>query len=621
MTFAPWERILVLVLLAVSLGIFARDFRRRIALALRGRPDRVRWDHPGRRLARVVREVLFQSRVVSGRPVAGTMHALVFLGFVFFGFETIDHFLEPFGISYLDAILGPHGHEIFSRWLSLWAVLVAVAITGLALRRFVFVRYSPDPTSWSSGVVALFIFVLMVTWLHLESGPGPVLAKLDWWTHALVIIVFPHLILRSKHFHLLMAPVNIFFRTERLGELLPLDLDLEALEEAEEEISLGLEKLGDLTWKERLDFLTCVECRRCTDNCPASQAGQSLDPRGFILAGRHAIEERPDDDPVIGTVIDEEALARCTSCGACENICPTGIEHLQVLVGAKRAQALALGTGMVAADFLRDVERTGNALGVSRDARKKLLAELELPAWDGNPEGWLLWLGCVWSGNPDAKGAVRAMAELLGRAGVPFGVLPEESCCGHHSRRQGEEMQFQVLARENMERLRDAGVRRILTPCPHCQLTFRFEYPDLEPGFGVEVVHHSRFLLQLVEEGRLTLRRDAFAGSRATYHDPCYLGRYQGEYDAPRRLVRQAGVELVEMEKNRARSTCCGGGAAGFALRVDVKPRRIDQLRAEHVRSTGAPLLVTACPECHMMLNAATRETRDIAEIIRDAVG
>ncbi len=620
MTFAPWERILLLALLAVSLGIFVRDFRRRISLVLRGRPDRVRWDHPGRRLARVVREVLFQSRVISGRPVAGTMHALVFLGFVFFGFETIDHFLEPFGVSYLDALLGPRGHQLFGQWLAVWAVLVAVAITGLALRRFVFVRYSPDPKSWSSGVVALFIFLLMVTWLHLETDPAPAVAKVDWWAHALIIIVFPHLILRSKHFHLLMAPVNIFFRTERIGELLPLDLDLEALEESEEEISLGLEKLGDLTWKERLDFLTCVECRRCTDNCPANQAGQVLDPRGFILAGRHAIEERPDDDPVIGTVITEDALALCTSCGACENICPTGVEHLQVLVGAKRAQALALGTGMVAADFLRDVERTGNALGISRDARRKLLEELDLPAWQPGQDGWLLWLGCVWSGNPDAKGAVRATAELLRRAGVPFGVLAEESCCGHHSRRQGEEMQFQVLARENIERFREAGVRRILTPCPHCQLTFRFEYPDLEEGFSVEVVHHSRFLLGLVEEGRLGLRKGALGGARATYHDPCYLGRYQGEYEAPRRLLRDAGVDLVEMEKNRSRSTCCGGGNAGFALRVDVKPRRIDQLRAEHVRATGAPLLVTACPECHMMLNAATKETRDISEVIRDAL-
>ncbi len=620
MTFAPWERILLLVLLAVSLGIFARDFWRRISLVLRGRPDRVRWDHPGRRLARVVREVLLQSRVISGRPVAGTMHALVFLGFVFFGFETIDHFLEPFGISWLDAVLGPRGHELFTHWLAAWAVLVAVAITGLALRRFVFVKYSPDPRSWSSGVVALFIFLLMVTWLHLETGPAPAVAKADWWIHALIIIVFPHLILRSKHFHLLMAPVNIFFRTDRLGELLPLDLDLEALEESGEEISLGLEKLGDLTWKERLDFLTCVECRRCTDNCPANQAGQVLDPRGFILAGRHAIEERPDEDPVIGTVITEDALALCTSCGACENICPTGVEHLQVLVGAKRAQALALGTGMVAADFLRDVERTGNALGVSRDARRKLLEELDLPTWQPGQEGWLLWLGCVWSGNPDAKGAVQATAELLRRAGVPFGVLPEESCCGHHSRRQGEEMQFQVLARENIERLREAGVRQILTPCPHCQLTFRFEYPDLEDGFSVDVVHHSRFLLGLVEEGKLSLREGALAGARATYHDPCYLGRYQGEYEAPRRLLRRAGVDLVEMDRNRSRSTCCGGGNAGFALRVDVKPRRIDQLRAEHVRATGAPLLVTACPECHMMLNAATKETRDIAEVIRDAL-
>ncbi len=618
MEFALMERLLLAILIAVSTGVFARDLSRKIRLILPGRRERTRTDHLLTRAGRVLREVLFQARVVGGRPIAGGMHAAVFFGFLFFGFETTDHFLEAFDLHFLDTILGG-GVPLFKLIVAGWAIIVSVAIVGLAFRRFVLVKYSPDPKSYSSGVVALLILLLMLTYLFGLTEPDPVLAKVNWWAHALMILVFPWLILRSKHFHLLIAPANIFLRTLRLGQLQTMNLDLEALEHSKEDLTLGLENIAAFGWKQRMDFLSCVECRRCTDQCPAHQSGQELDPRGFVLAGRHAIETFPGEDPVIGPVISETALGQCTTCGACEAICPCGIEHLQLLTGAKRAQALATGTGMVASDFLNEVERSGNAFGRPRSQRAQLIEELQIPIFETTSSKYLLWLGCVWSYNPDAKSAVKAMVTVLEAAGVSYGVLAKEPCCGHHSRRQGEEMQFQTLAAETIASLQSVGAERVITACPHCLHTLGREYPEFDESFSCKITHHAQFLSHLVDEGAIAIEPTQDDSKTATYHDPCYLGRYEGEFDTARRLAAKAGIQIVEMAKSHARATCCGGGSAGFVREQEVE-QRMDQLRARQVRETGATTLITACPECKMMLDPATEATRDIAEIVAQAL-
>ena len=455
------------------------------------------------------------------------------------------------------------------------------------------------------------ILVLMLTYLH-GIRAEPAFEKLNWWLHAGLILAFPPLILRSKHFHILMAPIDIFFRTHRLGDFLPLELDEEVLMASEEEITLGLETVADVPWKMRMDFLTCVECKRCTEQCPAWNCDQELNPRGFILAGRAAIDESA---PVVGSVLTETALGQCTSCGACEAICPVGIEHLQVLLGAKRAQALATGKGMVAADFLQAIERYGNPFSEPRKSRRELIEEVGLPLYEKGRTEYLLWLGCVWTYNKDARDGVVALKAALDKAGVSYGVLEKESCSGHHSRRQGEEMQFQTLAAENMERFADQEVAKVVTPCPHCFHTLRREYPTLDEGFEVETIHHSELLAQLVREGRLSVNGSVAAGKRLTFHDPCYLGRYEGVFEAPREVIRQAGFELLELPRRRERSFCCGGGNAGFA-RDQEEDQRVDQERKREIAESGAEVLVTACPECRMMLDAAVGQTLDLSEIL-----
>jgi Fe-S oxidoreductase len=614
MEFARWEQVLLVLLILSTIALFSRDFYRKIRHILEGKPDRRRTDHLGVRFARVIREVLFQSRVVGGRPVAGLLHAFVFLGFLVFALETVDHFFQPFKIAIKSTLLGGFV-PVFDGLVDLSAVLVIIGMTGLAFRRFVLVKISPDPKSVSSGVVAIFIVLLMLTYLNGQLEE-PYLEKANWWLHALIILVFPHLILRSKHFHIIMAPVAIFFRTRRLGDYLPLNLNVDQLSDSGQEVTFGLETMTDAPWKMRMDFLTCVECKRCTEQCPAWNCGQELDPRGFVLAGRTMLGRT---GPAIGNVIGETALGQCTSCGACENICPVGIEHLQVLLGAKRAQALSIGKGMVAADFLKKIETYGNPFTGSKQARRDLIKELNIPLYRKGQTEYLLWLGCVWSYNTDARTSLEAMIRVLTASGVSYGVLENESCSGHHSRRQGEEMQFQTLANENISAFEAQEVKKVIAPCPHCLHTMRREYPTVKEGFRVEVIHHSEFLLNSITNGSIKLAKSNGQGRVLTFHDPCYLGRYEGAYDAPRQVITQAGFEWKELRRRRERSFCCGGGSAGFVREQDVK-WRVDQERKREIAASGANVLITACPECKMMLNAAVEETKDLAELVAESM-
>ena len=423
--------------------------------------------------------------------------------------------------------------------------------------------------------------------------------------------------------------VDIFLRTHRLGDLYPLDLSEEALMAAEGDVSLGLETMADTPWKMRMDFLTCVECKRCTEQCPAWNAGLELDPRAFILQGRAALGH--DEAPVVGSVISEKALGQCTTCGACEAICPVGIEHLQVLIGAKRSQALATGKGMVATEFLQTVERHGNPFSEPQSRRQALIDELGIPLFEPGRSEYLLWLGCVWNYNQGSESSLRSMVEVLERAGVSYGVLADESCSGHHSRRQGEEMQFQTLANENIDRFQEAKVTKVVTGCPHCFHTIQREYPPLREGFDVQMVHHSQLLADLVGSGKLTLdasRLDGPAaeggasaagnggGRKLTFHDPCYLTRWEDVQHEPRSVIAAAGFDVTELKRNRERTYCCGGGAAGFTIHAVDENKRVDQERKREIKASGANLLITACPECKIMLDATVEETMDLVELV-----
>jgi len=614
--FSSLERWIFVILLFAAAAGFLFVARRQLKAVRDGGPDPGRLDEVGKRLGRLIKEVIFQTRVVGGRPIAGTLHALVFLAFILFILETTSMFLEPFGLGYLHALFGDT-LPLFRTIVMIAAAACTFSMVGLAFRRFVLVSHSPDPKSYESGFVALLIILLMLTYIDLNSA-GLVAAKVDWWLHVVIILGFPVLILTSKHRHILLAPVSVFLRSPRLWDVPKMNLDFESMAD-DEEITLGLETVTAIPWKLRLDFLACVECKRCTDQCPASGAGQELRPAEFIMAGQKAILSGNGDEAVIGTVISEKALGQCTTCMACENICPVGIEHSKVLAGAKYAQTLAFGTGGVATEFLKAMNNTGNPFSSGADERSELVSALNMPIYEKGKTDYLLWLGCVWSYNPDFRNVVEATCALLTRAGISWGVLEAESCSGHHSRRQGEEMQFQMLAEENCDRFAEQGVRRIITGCPHCLNTFRHEYRDFPGGEDLDVVHHSELFADLIGSGALTIGGGSLAGRQVTYHDPCYLGRYERVFGEPRDLIGAAGGSLVETVPNRSRSYCCGGGAAGFVIEAEEE-NRVDQERKHHLEESGTDLLVTSCPECRMMLAGTLEETKDVAELLVEAL-
>lgn len=616
MRFCLWEQAVLGLLALGSLALFLWGIGKKFRVIRAGGREVDRLDRIGERIGRFVREVIFQSRVVAGRPIAGFLHFLVFAGFCLFALETVAHFCMPLGFPLIERLFGSWTVH-FRSAMAVVALVTGLAILLLAFRRFVLVRISPDPKSLTSGIVALFIFLLMATSLDLH-GPRYLPVKVDWWLHAFLILAFPPLILHSKHFHLVMAPINIFLRNFRLGRLTVLNLDPDSVKEGEE-MEMGLEKVGQLPWKLRSDFLGCVECKRCTESCPAGSIGLDLRPAGFVLAGQHALLDGKFDAPVIGTIISEQALGQCTSCMACEEACPVGIEHSQLLFGAKRAQTLALGTGGVAAEFLKRIETSGNPFASSADARNDLIGKFDIPVYEKGKTEWLLWMGCVWNYNADLRSVVESTVKVFKRAGLNFGVLASERCSGHHSRRQGEEMQYQTLARENIDAMMGAGVDRIVTGCPHCLHTIGNEYADLESRFAPRMMHHSQMIAELAAVGKLRLRGNGLIGMKATYHDPCYLGRYEKIYETPRWVAAAAGVPIAELPRSRSKSYCCGGGAAGF-VRESKEGRRVDQERKDEIRNSGARLLITSCPECKMMLRGAVDETKDIAEVAAESL-
>ncbi len=613
--FSQLERYVFALFFLLACGTFI-FLARKIANAIfAGKPESDRLSAPGTRFIRLITEVLFQRRVIGFRPVVGMMHATVFLAFMLFSIETVNMFLEPFGLDFIHLFSG-EALETFRNLVMIIAAVCTFSMIGLVFRRFVMVSISPNPKSYESGFVAILIIILMLTYIDL-NGTGYLDAKLNWWIHAVILLIFPVLILNSKHRHIFLAPVTVFLRKPRLWDVEKMNLDFENAE-SEDDIQFGLETLADIPWKLRLDFFSCVECKRCTDNCPAAIAGQELRPSELIIAGRNALLNNKSDDPVIGTVISEKALSQCTSCMACENVCPVGVEHSQLLFGTRTVLTLAMGTGP-ATEFHKTMSNYSNPFSAGPDVRKSLIDELGIPIYEKGKTEYLLWLGCVWSYNPDFKKAVDATSKILRKAGVSFGVLIEESCSGHHSRKQGEEMQFQMLAEENVELLKSNEVKNVITGCPHCLNTFKHDYKDFFKGYSVNVIHHSEIFKGLIEMNAISFKNDSVDGSKMTYHDPCYLGRYESIMDEPREVIQAAGNALGEADKNREYSYCCGGGAAGFTVE-SKEEKRIDQERKDQIKATGAETLITSCPECKMMLAGAVETTMDISELLLDAL-
>ena len=570
------------------IGAFAAQVARRVQL-IAAAPKTFSVDNLGAHASRFLVDVVFQARTIKERPVAGIAHAFVFWGFIAFGGYTLTEFLRGLGIADLTHT---RWFEAYRLALAPFAAAVLGGILYLLIRR-AFVRPVGLGTKVSveSIVIALFIATLMITFLltfTLEEGSAA--ERLNWWLHMLVILAFMALIPASKHFHLVLSPVTVFLKSPELGNLPNLDFEKE---------QVGLETVKDLGSKSVLDAFTCVECGRCQVNCPAWGAGKELNPKTIVLQTQAALLAGQRDRK-LGEVYSEQVLWQCTTCGACENQCPVGIEHLPILIGSRRGLVSNGDAPEYLGAMYNNLERRSNIWGLGYDQRSKFVQSAGLETFDPSKHDVLVWLGCAGSFDADFQKSLRALFGILRAKDVKFGVLSKERCNGDPAKRTGNEYMFQELANGNIEDLKAAGVKKILTSCPHCVKTIGNDYRKF--GYEVEVVHTSVFVEELL--------RDCASAEReretVTFHDPCYLGRYAGKVDEPRALLTRFGADIKEPERNRENPYCCGaGGGLLFADKEEEPGTRISDVRFKQLQATGANTVVTACPFCSIMLKGA----------------
>ena len=594
------EIVILWILVLMFFGAFVSQVAERV-LIIASAPNTFSLDHPGLRATRFLVDVVFQRKTILERPAAGLAHAFVFWGFVAFGGYTAGEFLRGLGI------VDVTGTPLFY-WYRVGLTPFALAVLGgiiyLLVRRAVVRPVGlGDHVSFESILIACFIATLMVTFLlGWRLDEDSLAGRVNWWVHAVVILMFLALIPASKHFHLVLSPITVFLKSPELGAVPNLDFEKE---------EVGLETLKDVGSKTALDAFTCVECGRCQVNCPAWGAGKALNPKQIILQTQDALLAGRSEAR-LGEIYSEEVLWQCTTCGACENQCPVGIEHLPLIIGSRRGLVSNGDAPEYLGGVYNHLERRGNIWGLTYDQRQKFLESAQLEAFDPARHDVLVWLGCAGAFEADFQKSLRSLFAILRSRQVTFGVLAKERCTGDPAKRTGNEYMFQELAKGNIDDLAAAGVGRktsdpapatgsktIVTSCPHCVKTIGDDYRRF--GYDVTIVHSAVFVEQLTKG-----MTGASTGETVTYHDPCYLGRYAGKVDEPRALLTRFGADVKEPERNRENPYCCGaGGGLLFADKEEEPGSRISDVRFKQLRATGAGTVVTACPFCSIMLKGA----------------
>lgn len=619
----------LVLLLLMLVALAAAGWRaRRIVRALVKAPGESRRDRPWERLAGVGTNIGLHRRLLQIR-YSGVLHLMIFSGFlVLFTaiVQAFGHGLFP-GFS-LDPIGG-------RTWIALLQEIFALVITaGLGLAAWQRYVLKPKRFAGSKGRDATIIYLLVLAvvlsmllefasaiaagqddggWRPVShalaglltalgiSGEGAARAEqVFYWMHIAAVLGFLIYIPGSKHRHIFTAAFNIFFRNIGPKGRLPAPMAPEKSAEAPL-------TLADFSWKQRLDLFSCTECGRCQAACPAYAAGQPLSPKLLIMDLRDHLMSDDPGGPLAGNVISEQTLWACTTCRACMEVCPLHIEHVPKIVEMRRQLVEEAKVGPTLQDALANLQRGGNSMGKPPRQRAKWTKDAGFKIKDARKEPVdVLWfVGDYASFDPRVARVTVKFAKLLKAAGVDFGVLMEaEQNSGNDVRRVGEEGLFEILAKSNIDALAGAQFKRIVTTDPHSLNALRQEYPAL--GGQYEVLHHTDLLLELLQAGKLKLKPGA--GQVVTYHDPCYLGRYNGGFEAPRKLIEAAGYRLKEMPRNRANSFCCGaGGGRIWGDDTGVKERPSENRIKEAMALEEAGLFVVACPKDMVMYTAAVQ--------------
>jgi len=658
-----WALIVLYTTQALALGVLAVRLARRARLWLQGE-GRLPLDRIGARCWRVVTYAVAQLRLAR-ESYAGVMHLSLFLAFVvlFIGtlLATVDYdiwhlifdakllqgefylvyelALDFFTVAGIVGLALALGRRLLTRpakltldfgfQAMLWILLLDL-LTGLGIESLRLAAVQPEWRFWSfAGYgVSRLIQLLNPTESALRAAH-----LTTWLAHsgitALIYVVFLDLPLR----HILTSPLNVFFSSFRHpGALRPLDLDDESVE------AFGAAAITHFSPTQLLDADACTECGRCQVACPAWMAGTALNPKQVILDLRRGLDRygpqmisgaaQPDDLRVTGTLVSEAALWACTTCRACVEECPVLIEHVDSIVEMRRHLTLMEGrVPDLLAGAMTNAERAGNPWANPRGTRLDWAKGLDVPVMAEKKKADVLyWVGCAGSYDPESQRTARAMIRILRAAGIDFAVLGEEERCHcEWARRAGNEYLYQEAAHAIIATFDRYEFHTLVTHCPHCFNTFLNEYPQF--GGQYDVAHHSQYIIGLIRGGHLKLTRPA--ADLLTYHDSCYLGRYNGVYDAPREALRAAGVEIVEMARRRQKGLCCGGGGAQVWFEAEGVVHPVQELRLEEALNTGAGTVGTACPFCTIMLTSAAQSRgvtdrvaiKDFAVIVAEALG
>ena len=635
------------------------------------------------RIKNVIVYVAMQKKLMK-HPVRGFFHVLIFYGFLVYGAHTTSQFIGGFMGDYdfyLPVFLGDTALHAYDYALDVFSLLVLAGLFFFAFRRWVAKAPELDRPSGQSAVVIFLTSTLMITtliasgaiqWLaakhglevaahgspirvfvadiftglKLSEGSVVFLKKFGWWGHIVSVLTFMAFLPNSKHAHLIWAPINYFFHKDTPKGAIPF-LDTENAP------VWGSANIQDFTWKNMVDGLSCIECGRCTIQCPANRTGKVLNPKGIMNDIKHAVmdqmpkymkgkKEGKSDEELAGIadlrVIDNytspEALWACTTCYACVEACPVGNNQVEAIIAMRRS--LVLNEGALPNELqgaLTNIENQSNPWGVGAHKREEWAEGMNIKTmaqWKetGETPDVLFWVGCAGAFDDRNKKIVQSFANVLKKADVKFGILgTEENCTGDSARRAGNEYLYQMLAQQNIETLDGYDVKEIVTACPHCFNTLDGEYPQMGGNYNVK--HQSTYMADLLSEGKLEVDSDAAKEiGKATYHDSCYLGRYNDNYgDARGTIFAATGQSVAEPIDHHENSLCCGAGGAQMWKEEENGNDRVNLKRTRQLLDTKADTIATACPFCVTMIQDGVKAQEkteqvnifDIAEVVDQA--
>lgn len=609
---------------------------------------------------------------------AGLLHFLIYWGFLVLGFVVVEGFIEGFFPHFSFAFLGPI-YSFLTLIADLFGAIVFVTVLISLIRRYVGTpeRLKVEKSSrMDATIILVMILLVMITmfganveriWLGNSQGLRPVsdfLANLFgnnnsgsetmymffWWAHNIVVLSFLNYLPYSKHFHVLSSVPNTYFSNydiEPKGILKPINFEDESITQ------YGVKDYNDLTWKQVLDGYTCTECGRCTEVCPANTTGKLLNPKLIVTKIRRrasdkgpVLAEKKEQDPMLDInlvpdYISPQELWACTTCRACVQECPVMIDHVTSIVDMRRNLV------MMDSDFpeemntvFRNLENNESPWAFGAEARNEWIDELSDELEKENKTNNLkklsnvgsaddvdivFWSGCAGAFDKRYRNVTKSFAKLLNEAGVKYAVLGnEEKCTGDPARRLGNEFLSQQFIQQNVETLKRYNVKKVVTACPHCLHSLKNEYSQF--GIELDVTHHSEYIDNLIENKKIEPKKEI--KEIVTYHDSCYLGRYNDIYSQPRESIESVkGIDLVEMTRTKDKGLCCGAGGGRMFLE-ETEGKRVNIERTEEALATGATTIASACPFCMTMLTDGVKakekseevKVKDIAEIVLESI-